>query len=40
VRKRPDLKIEGPIQYDAADMEVGQSKMPIQLWTGKCAFLI
>jgi phosphate acetyltransferase len=25
--KRPDLKIEGPIQYDAAvDMEVGQSK--------------
>jgi phosphate acetyltransferase len=29
VRKRPDLKIEGPIQYDAAvDMEVGQSKMP------------
>jgi phosphotransacetylase len=30
-KKRPDLKIEGPIQYDAAvDMEVGQSKMPIQ----------
>jgi phosphate acetyltransferase len=28
-KKRPDLKIEGPIQYDAAvDMEVGQSKMP------------
>jgi phosphate acetyltransferase len=27
--KRPDLKIEGPIQYDAAvDMEIGQSKMP------------
>ncbi|MEM1009966.1 MAG: phosphate acetyltransferase, partial [Myxococcota bacterium] len=27
--KRPELKIEGPIQYDAAvDMRVGQSKMP------------
>ena len=27
--RRPDLKIEGPIQYDAAvDAEVGASKMP------------
>ncbi len=27
--KRPDLKVEGPIQYDAAvDMQVGQTKMP------------
>ncbi len=28
-QKRPDLKVEGPIQYDAAvDMKVGKSKMP------------
>ena len=27
--RRPDLPIEGPIQYDAAiDVEVGQSKLP------------
>ncbi|GGW63846.1 phosphate acetyltransferase [Winogradskyella epiphytica] len=27
--KRPDLKVEGPIQYDAAvDLKVGQSKLP------------
>ena len=27
--RKPDLKIEGPIQYDAAvDMRVGQSKLP------------
>lgn len=27
--KRPDLKVAGPIQYDAAvDMKIGQSKMP------------
>jgi len=27
--KRPDLKIEGPIQYDAAvDLQVGKSKLP------------
>jgi phosphate acetyltransferase len=27
--KRPDLKVEGPIQYDAAvDMNVGKTKMP------------
>jgi phosphate acetyltransferase len=30
-KKRPDLKIEGPIQYGAAvDMEVGQVKCQIQ----------
>lgn len=28
-QKRPDLKVEGPIQYDAAvDMKVGNAKMP------------
>jgi len=28
-QKRPDLKVEGPIQYDAAvDMKVGKAKMP------------
>ncbi|WP_026449593.1 phosphate acetyltransferase [Aequorivita capsosiphonis] len=28
-KKRPDLKVEGPIQYDAAvDIAVGKSKMP------------
>lgn len=28
-KKRPDLKVEGPIQYDAAvDINVGKSKMP------------
>ena len=28
-RKRPDLKVEGPIQYDAAvDINVGKSKLP------------
>jgi phosphate acetyltransferase len=38
--KRPDLKIEGPIQYDAAvDMEIGQSKMPNSKWQDKqCAY--
>jgi phosphate acetyltransferase len=36
--KRPDLKIEGPIQYDAAvDMEIGQSKMPNS--AGQAVFL-
>jgi hypothetical protein len=40
-KKRPDLKIEGPIQYDAAvDMEVGQSKMPNSEWQDRqvCLF--
>jgi phosphate acetyltransferase len=36
VRKRPDLKIEGPIQYDAAvDMAVGKVKCQIQKWQDK-----
>lgn len=39
--KRPDLKIEGPIQYDAAvDFEVGQSKMPNSEVAGKASVLI
>jgi phosphate acetyltransferase len=40
VRKRPDLKIEGPIQYDAADMG-GQSKMPNSEVAGQaCLFFL
>jgi phosphate acetyltransferase len=40
-RKRPDLKIEGPIQYDAAvDMEVGKSKMPNSEVAGQASVLI
>jgi len=40
-RKRPDLKIEGPIQYDAAvDLEVGQSKMPNSEVAGRASVLI
>ncbi|HEY6143357.1 MAG TPA: phosphate acetyltransferase [Flavobacterium sp.] len=39
--KRPDLKIEGPIQYDAAvDPEVGQSKMPNSEVAGYASVLI
>ncbi|MCJ8209628.1 phosphate acetyltransferase [Mucilaginibacter sp. RS28] len=39
--KRPDLKIEGPIQYDAAvDPVVGQSKMPGSEVAGKASVLI
>lgn len=39
--KRPDLKIEGPIQYDAAvDMEVGKSKMPNSEVAGQASVLI
>jgi phosphate acetyltransferase len=39
--KRPDLKIEGPIQYDAAvDLEVGQSKMPDSEVAGHASVLI
>ena len=38
---RPDLLIEGPIQYDAAvDMGVGQSKMPGSLVAGRASVLI
>nr|WP_315152167.1 phosphate acetyltransferase [uncultured Flavobacterium sp.] len=40
-QKRPDLKIEGPIQYDAAvDLEVGQSKMPNSEVAGHASVLI
>ena len=38
---RPDLQIEGPIQYDAAvDRAVGKSKMPNSLVAGKANVLI
>ncbi|MGZ9675551.1 phosphate acetyltransferase [Flavobacterium sp. GNP001] len=40
-QKRPDLKIEGPIQYDAAvDMAVGQSKLPNSEVAGQASVLI
>ena len=40
-QKRPDLKIEGPIQYDAAvDPEVGQNKMPNSEVAGHASVLI
>ncbi len=40
-QKRPDLKIEGPIQYDAAvDREVGKSKMPDSEVAGQASVLI
>jgi len=40
-QKRPDLKIEGPIQYDAAvDPAVGQSKMPNSEVAGYASVLI
>ncbi|TPN82375.1 phosphate acetyltransferase [Aquimarina algicola] len=39
--KRPELKIEGPIQYDAAvDMKVGQSKLPDSEVAGQASVLI
>ena len=39
--KRPDLKIEGPIQYDAAvDRAVGKSKMPDSEVAGQASVLI
>lgn len=39
--KRPDLLIEGPIQYDAAvDMEVGRKKMPHSPVAGQATVLI
>jgi phosphate acetyltransferase len=38
---RPDLLIEGPIQYDAAvDIGVGQSKMPGSEVAGRATVLI
>ena len=40
-QKRPDLKIEGPIQYDAAvDMTVGKSKLPSSEVAGQASVLI
>ncbi|MCK0201677.1 phosphate acetyltransferase [Ornithobacterium rhinotracheale] len=39
--KRPDLKIEGPIQYDAAvDANVGRQKMPDSEVAGQASVLI
>ncbi|WP_010520884.1 phosphate acetyltransferase [Aquimarina agarivorans] len=39
--KRPDLKIEGPIQYDAAvDFNVGKSKLPNSEVAGQASVLI
>ncbi|MFD2518710.1 phosphate acetyltransferase [Salinimicrobium flavum] len=39
--KRPDLKVEGPIQYDAAvDPSVGQSKLPGSEVAGQASVLI
>ncbi|WP_024772624.1 phosphate acetyltransferase [Aquimarina macrocephali] len=39
--KHPDLKIEGPIQYDAAvDLEVAQSKLPNSEVAGQASVLI
>jgi phosphate acetyltransferase len=40
-QRRPDLKVEGPIQYDAAvDPDVGQQKMPGSEVAGKASVLI
>jgi phosphate acetyltransferase len=40
-KKRPDLKVEGPIQYDAAvDMKVGKSKMPDSEVAGQASIFI
>ena len=40
-QKRPDLKIEGPIQYDAAvDPRIGKSKMPDSEVAGQASVLI
>ena len=37
----PDLKIEGPIQYDAAvDMKIGKSKLPDSEVAGRASVLI
>lgn len=39
--KRPDLKVEGPIQYDAAvDMDVAKSKLPNSKVAGKASVFI
>ncbi len=40
-QKRPDLKVEGPIQYDAAvDPIVGKQKMPNSSVAGQASVLI
>ncbi len=40
-KKRPDLKVEGPIQYDAAvDPSVGKKKMPNSEVAGQASVLI
>jgi phosphate acetyltransferase len=40
-QRRPDLKVEGPIQYDAAvDPEVGKKKMPNSEVAGQASVLI
>ncbi|PRX54619.1 phosphate acetyltransferase [Flagellimonas meridianipacifica] len=40
-QKRPDLKVEGPIQYDAAvDMEVAKSKLPNSQVAGQATVFI
>lgn len=40
-QKRPDLNVEGPIQYDAAvDMSVGKSKLPDSKVAGQATVLI
>lgn len=40
-KKRPDLKVEGPIQYDAAvDITVGKSKLPNSEVAGEASVLI
>ncbi|NNF19632.1 MAG: phosphate acetyltransferase, partial [Flavobacteriaceae bacterium] len=39
--KRPDLKVEGPIQYDAAvDSKVGRSKLPDSEVAGQASVFI
>lgn len=39
--KRPDLKLKGPIQYDAAvDMQVAKSKLPNSEVAGQASVLI
>ena len=39
--KRPDLKVEGPIQYDAAvDPSVGKQKLPNSQVAGQASVLI
>ena len=40
-KKRPDLKVEGPIQYDAAvDINVGKSKLPDSEVAGQASVFI